>query len=530
MPAAMNGPLGVGGMRSHAPGLRRPSRRPAASAGAAAAVTSLFFGLVGVGCSCDGDQGTAQAADQTEATAASGRDLESSALTETEQQARERQARIDREFPLHGLVTGLQLVVREAPDPESTTLGWVRVGSRIRLAPEVEKTENCNTGWYRVYPRGWLCAGQGIDVGEEPPTAEFEVPPPDREQALPYGYWMVKEEMVPEYHRLPSRDEQRAALAYSGRVLELLADGKEHRAEKMLAGEIPSEPRPPAVVNRYLDRGFFLASTGVEVRAFRRFVRTPRGRYVKQAQLLESTPADFRGVDLTEEGWSLPVAWTVRGAQPRMKVERGDGTVRVVLDPEAEAIPRQALLEGWRGRENVGGRIYHVLELEGGERRYLKSWFAAVAEAIDPPQGLQEDEPWVHVDLGEQTLVVYRGSTPVYATLVSSGVDGFDSPVGEFTIKRKYIGDTMANVGDDKDERYSIEDVPWAQYFEGAVALHGAFWHGRFGLRRSHGCINLSPADAHRVFDETWPRVPDGWLGVMTDQTPFRGSRVVVTE
>jgi len=198
----------------------------------------------------------------------------------------------------------------------------------------------------------------------------------------------------------------------------------------------------------------------------------------------------------------------------------------VVLDPDAEDIPRLTLLEQWRGRENIGGRIYHVLEGD----RYLKSWFAAVAERVDPPEGIEDDEPWVHVDLGEQTLVVYRGASPVYATLVSSGVEGFDTPPGDFTIMRKYIGDTMANVGDDKDERYSIEDVPWAQYFEGAVALHGAFWHSRFGLRRSHGCVNLSPPDAHRVFDETWPRVPDGWLGVSTDQTPFRGSRVVVTE
>lgn len=481
----------------------------------------IFLAVLGAaGCSCS--EREAEAAARAEPT---GAELERSAMTETEAEAAARAARIEREFPKHGLVTGLQLVVHEEPDSESTTFGWLRVGSRVRLAAEPTKTTTCNTGWYRVYPQGWVCAGQGVAVGDEPPEAEFEVPPPNRESPLPYTYWFVKDAMVPEYHRLPSRDEQRAALGYVARYFELL-EGDERRAERFLAGEIPGEKRPPAVVNRYLDRGFFVAATGVEVRAFRNFVRTARGRYIKQAQLEERTGSDFVGVDLTEDGWSLPVAWTVRGADPRVKVERPDGTVRVVRDTEAESIPRLTLLENWRGTVNIGGRVYH--ELEGGH--YLKSWFAAVAEKIDPPEDVAEDEPWVHVDLDQQTLVVYRGATPVFATLVSTGVEGFDTPPGEYTIRRKYIGDTMANVGDDKDERYSIEDVPWAQYFEGAVALHGAFWHSRYGLPRSHGCVNLSPADAHRVFDETWPRVPDGWLGVSTVRTPFRGSRVVVTE
>ena len=125
---------------------------------------------------------------------------------------------------------------------------------------------------------------------------------------------------------------------------------------------------------------------------------------------------------------------------------------------------------------------------------------------------------------------MYVGETPVYATLVSSGLEGFTTPTGLFTIRRKYVADTMANIGDGLDDRYSIEDVPWTQYFEGSVGLHGAFWHDRFGLVRSHGCVNLSPRDAHRVFDMLWPHVPDGWLGVTTEGGAFRGSHVLVTE
>jgi lipoprotein-anchoring transpeptidase ErfK/SrfK len=116
-------------------------------------------------------------------------------------------------------------------------------------------------------------------------------------------------------------------------------------------------------------------------------------------------------------------------------------------------------------------------------------------------------------------------------TLASTGLDGFETPVGVFTIRRKLISDTMANLGPEAgDDRYRVEDVPWTQYFEGSVALHAAFWHGQFGMRRSHGCVNLAPQDARRIFSETWPRIPEGWHGASTDRTGFPASRVVVTQ
>ena len=96
---------------------------------------------------------------------------------------------------------------------------------------------------------------------------------------------------------------------------------------------------------------------------------------------------------------------------------------------------------------------------------------------------------------------------------------------------RKYISDTMADIGADaEDDRYRIEDVPWTQYFSGSLALHGAFWHDRFGMRRSHGCVNISPPDAQRVFAHTLPQVPRGWHGAATFKTGFRSSKVLVTE
>ncbi|MEM9067293.1 MAG: L,D-transpeptidase [Myxococcota bacterium] len=453
-------------------------------------------------------------------------------------------SRLDREFPRHAAITGTQLRVHAEPREDGTVVGWLRVGSQVRVSAETAPGSGCQGGWLSVYPTGFVCGAEGIEVRDEAITVEVPtdegwkndqptlaaargalvLPPGARDRPLPYDYYYVKESTVPEYHRLPSRNEQRAALAKAGRYRELYQIN-EDRAARYLRGEAEDGPRGTAVTARYLERGFYVASNGSEVRASRRFVRTTQGSYIKQAQLEERNGHDFEGVELTEEQ-TLPVAWTTRTSRPRI-LEEGE-EVRWSDEEDVEPWPRQTFLTGWQERRNIGGDVMHVIETERG-MRYLRAWYAAVAERIDRPEEVAEGEPWVHVDLSEQTLVLYEGDTPVFATLVSTGVEDNETPTGVFEIRRKHVTDTMANIGDNADDRYRIEDVPWTQYFEGSFALHTAFWHTRFGLPRSHGCVNMTPHDAHRVFQSTWPALPEGWHGLSTDGTEFQGSHVVVT-
>ncbi|KYF53088.1 hypothetical protein BE08_00505 [Sorangium cellulosum] len=57
--------------------------------------------------------------------------------------------------------------------------------------------------------------------------------------------------------------------------------------------------------------------------------------------------------------------------------------------------------------------------------------------------------------------------------------------------------------------------MPYTQYFHEGYALHGAYWHDEFGKARSHGCINLAPADAAWLFEWTEPAVPPEWHGAL---------------
>lgn len=482
----------------------------------------LCLSISGISLNCNDNSETSKiVADEAEAPSGSAVDV-------GEREAQKAKEALDRDWPLHGLVTGAQLVVHKEPDGESPAVGYLRVGNRIRAKAESQKKTGCASGWYAIHPIGWACAGQGIEFANEPPNADFEVPPPNREKALPYQYWYSTESMVPEYHRLPSRDEQRAARDYVARYREI-AEKNEKRGAMFLAGELKGEMQKPAVVHRFLDRGFYVAGIGTEVRAFRNFVRTVRGRYIKQVRMEERTGSDFSGVELNEQT-RLPVVWAVRTSRPMIRRDKDDGSVKFVDDQEAEVYERHDRIEGWKARENVAGHYYHRFETKNGEERYVRDWFFALAEKIDRPKEIRKNAAWVHVDLSTQTLVLYQDDKPTYATLISSGIEGHETPQGVFEIERKYVADTMADLGSDLDDRYSIEDVPWTQYFNKSIALHAAFWHTRFGLQKSHGCVNLAPKDALRIFEATAPTVPQGWLGIVSDQTPYKPSYVYVTD
>ena len=97
----------------------------------------------------------------------------------------------------------------------------------------------------------------------------------------------------------------------------------------------------------------------------------------------------------------------------------------------------------------------------------------------------------IEIDLSDQWLSAYAGDELVYDAPVSTGRDGFNTPVGTFKIYAKYPVKTMR--GSLGGETWEVPDVPDAMFFNGAVALHGAYWHNLFGTgaRLSHGCVNL---------------------------------------
>jgi hypothetical protein len=126
---------------------------------------------------------------------------------------------------------------------------------------------------------------------------------------------------------------------------------------------------------------------------------------------------------------------------------------------------------------------------------YVPAQPANQTTTISPPAGAPVAQgKWVEVNLTRQYLRAWQFSTPVFYSLVSTGVAGHDTPTGTFQVYQKLSYDDMSG-GTPGVDYYYLPDVPNVMYFYEAYAIHGAYWHHNFGHVMSHGCVNL-PLDA----------------------------------
>jgi lipoprotein-anchoring transpeptidase ErfK/SrfK len=135
----------------------------------------------------------------------------------------------------------------------------------------------------------------------------------------------------------------------------------------------------------------------------------------------------------------------------------------------------------------------------------------------------QNEERWIRVDLSEQMVVAYEQGKPVRAFIISSGLPGTPTVVGEYRIRTKVKEQTMSG------EDYNLPGVKWVQYFFEDYSFHGTYWHNDFGRPKSHGCLNMTNADAKWLFDWAGPTW-DGktiWYKSSKDNP---GTLVVITE
>jgi lipoprotein-anchoring transpeptidase ErfK/SrfK len=105
------------------------------------------------------------------------------------------------------------------------------------------------------------------------------------------------------------------------------------------------------------------------------------------------------------------------------------------------------------------------------------------------------DERWIEIHLSNQRLIAWEGNKPVYAVIISTGKPGTPTWPGIFRIQRKLPVDRM------RGEDYDVPNVPHVMYYHRGYAIHGAYWHQRFGTPVSHGCTNVAPDHARWLFN-----------------------------
>ena len=137
--------------------------------------------------------------------------------------------------------------------------------------------------------------------------------------------------------------------------------------------------------------------------------------------------------------------------------------------------------------------------VEGGEKTERKPAYFQTAQKY----GADDiGDTYVEINLTAQHLFFYKdGKLIVDCDFVSGNVSkNYATPVGTYPIQYKENDATLTG------EDYATPVKYWMP-FNGNIGMHDASWRAQFGkdiyLRKgSHGCINMPPAAAKKVFED----------------------------
>ena len=349
------------------------------------------------------------------------------------------------------------------PNRGAARRGAAERGARLPVF-ELTRGGGCSGRWFSVGPLAWIC--------EEGAEASGASAPPERPRdvtsdGLPSDYYFVG------------------------------PDGSFGYGDLAVAEE--------GVPETQLLRGFGVAITREGQKpGGERYGLSTHGFWIPLRDLHRVTAPAFRGAAVDD---ALDVAWLSSDKVHLRKSPAGA--------PGRDIVPRQTRVRVFETSEVAGKKWLRV-----GDQAWLLATEVAQPSRLARPSDVKAGEHWFDVELATQTLVAYVGDHPLFATLISSGrgPEGtvLATPKGIHRIWVKLAASDMDNLENlEANENYAIQAVPWVMYFQKGYGLHGTFWHHAFGRVQSHGCVNLSPADAERLFDWASPRLPSGWTAAL---------------
>ena len=104
----------------------------------------------------------------------------------------------------------------------------------------------------------------------------------------------------------------------------------------------------------------------------------------------------------------------------------------------------------------------------------------------------------IEVNLSSQTTTLFENGQVVNSYAISSGLPGWETPTGNFTV---FAHVRIQDMGCVPGVDWCTRDVPWVTYFAPDVGFHGTYWHDNFGTPMSHGCVNMPVGIAEYVYN-----------------------------
>ncbi len=163
--------------------------------------------------------------------------------------------------------------------------------------------------------------------------------------------------------------------------------------------------------------------------------------------------------------------------------------------------------------ESEGIKWYHIVfdEWVRYPDRTARDWYISsdylkeiesYTEKLINEKSIATTTKKIIIKLREQKLYAYEGDNQFMKVSISSGLDDLPTPIGTFKIFQKtpsrYMQGPLPGIS---NQEYDLPGVPWTMYFtHSGAAIHGAYWHNNFGEQWSHGCVNLKPDDAEKLY------------------------------
>ncbi|HWZ89978.1 MAG TPA: L,D-transpeptidase, partial [Polyangiaceae bacterium] len=383
--------------------------------------------------------------------------------------------------------------VLERPAPGARELGYLHAGARVARAQEPYSRRGCGGGWYPVRPRGFVCATESATVDMAHPTLAAMALTPHLDQPLPYAYARTRAE-TPLFERDPAHDDA------------VLEAGKLKRRAGMAVVGSWSARDPAGKVER--------------------LALLTNGRFVRASDLQAADASEFKGVEISKRE-DLPLAFVVKRGVHSFKL---DGE----QSEKADALSYHDVLHLSGRFHSVGDVKYWAVatEHDAGHALWLRHRDVVVVQERNAfPDFAQGTQRWMDLSVVTGIFTLYEGKRPIFVTLASVNRDAHTSDadkwLGTFEVTGKEV--TLATRDPNSfNENFEVFDAPWGLTLSSGMLVYGAYWHDRFGVDHGPGAIELSPADAERVYQWALPQIPEGWHGLVAPLESAEKTRIVI--
>lgn len=375
--------------------------------------------------------------------------------------------------------------VYEDPDRNSRRLGWLHAGAQVPRSERPIQANDCNAGWYAVYPRGHVCVGSGATLDLKHPTLTAMGLAPRLNEPLPYPYAEARvatEVFVP-------NDEPDPSVRSVGRL------------------------RPAAT---FAVVGSWQAMDEADQRL--RLALMTRGSFVRADDLKAAEMPRASGVKLDTAQAGLPLAFVTN-----------DGVRKWQLEGE-QATPQKTLTKGstWHVSvrpKRLGASRYYALD----DGTWVQESDVTIVRLRNEwPSFASGSNHWVDLNLEENTVVLYEGQRPTFAALTLSGSrQTISKHLGQTEVTAKYITEIQPDPRS-ADPNQVIYDVPWVVELRNGIRVHAGLGRQRRGTSQQVPRVELAPTDAQVVWNWVAPALPAGWHGVDASERAERRTQVLV--